>query len=101
MRTALHDALVEETLCALARITQAHFAAATRLSIDHHVVRVTAEARNVLLYPLHRRNQVEITNISRLSELITQDAAQIAVSEDVQSMIDGSDDDIAATRQSR
>ena len=75
------------------------FAAAAALAEDHHVVRVAAEALDVLVHPLERVTDIQQALVARGGVLLAAQVAQVQVAHEAQAVVAGHHDDIQRARQ--
>src|SRR5208337_4172077 len=77
-----------------------HFASAARLPEDRHGVWIAAKFGDVRTQPLERLNNVQHARVPGSRE-IRAEFAQVGKAENIETMIDGHDDHIAAPREIR
>ena len=75
--------------------------AAARLAEDRDAIRIAAEALDVVLHPLQRRDQVLHADVRRACPLLAAQAGEMQEAEDVEPVIDGDDDDVFLLREIR
>ena len=75
------------------------FSTTSRLTEDRDEIRVAAEAGDIVAHPLERGDDVEQARAARQREVGSHRIAEIRVTEHVEPMIDGHDDDVVRLRE--
>ena len=75
------------------------FSTAPRLTEDRHEIWVAAKADDIVAHPLERGDDVEQAHAARTREIGSHRIAEIRVTEHIEPMIDGHDDDVARVRE--
>ena len=77
-----------------------HFPTAAGLAEDHHVARVAAEGFDVVVNPVERGDQVELTDVARVRVFrAAGEAGEIEIAEQIQPMIERDEHDVAFLRE--
>ena len=72
---------------------------AAGLAEDRHAMRIAAKLGRVIANPRERLHKIKEADVPRRGVRCTAQSRQIQMTEDVQAMIDGHDDDVAAATQ--
>src|ERR1700752_2381124 len=83
---------IAEPLCAIDRWNRPF--AHGRLSEDRAPTGIAAEALDVVVHPLQRGDEVLHADVRRAGPLRTADSGQVQIAENIESVIDGDDDDV-------
>ena len=90
---AQDDAPLEGVGSVLELIEALDLPAAAGVAADGHVLRVAAEGRDVVMYPVHSHHQVRDAHVAGVPELLAV-VLQIEVGDDVQPVVDGHEDHV-------
>ena len=72
---------------------------AAGLAHDRDVLRIAAEARDIVAHPLKRADQIEIADIARGGELLAELFREVEIAEGVEAMVDRDDHNVALLGQ--
>jgi len=100
-RPALCDRPVEQALCGRHAEQRAHFACAAGLTEDRDVLRIAAEAVDVVADPREARDDVLLSGVAGFCEAFTAELRQVDESEHIQPMGDADHHHVVPPRQVR